>query len=115
MQEVFANDKRIELEAYITDQLDEITHLDISEYHFNRTFLSIKFRTIPIFRKIPHFYHLFIWIKRGLYHIKYDEYYYKTFHGKPTISSQLYDVEDFDDVLNVLEEIFDTLRPRDEY
>ena len=57
-------------------------------------------------------YTIFIWKKQDLYYI---QYHYKKFMSQPIIKEQLYEIEDIDDIENILEDIFDTLRPRDEY
>ncbi len=50
------------------------------------------------------------------YNIQFSEYSPRNNGPFRTINQEYeYDIEDFDDIFNVLEDIFDLLRPRDEY
>ena len=112
----FTNNEILALEDYVTDQLTRMRHIQISELSFGINNIIIQFRDTPVYIDRPHFsYNIFIFKKQGLYYIQYEEWYYKSFISKPIANEQLYEIEDIDDVFNVLEDIFDTLRPRDEY
>ena len=110
------NAERLALEDYVTGQLSEMRHIQISELSFGINNILIEFRDTPVYIDRPHFsYNIFIFKKQDLYYIQYEEGYYKSFISKPIVNKQLYEIEDIDDVFNILEDIFDTLRPRDEY
>lgn len=104
-----------ELEEYIDNQLYDMPHIEINEYYNNKRFI-IEISTIPIFPfdiNQPYFTdNINIYKKQGWYYIEYKQYYPKT---QPNVTEQLYEIEDMDDVFNILDNIFDTLRPRDEY
>ena len=112
------NNEIFELRKYVTNQLTDIPHIviDLIEVTNDNNTLWINFGETQVFLNRPHFsYKIFIFKNQGLYYIQYAEYYYVSFPGRPIITTQLYEIEDIDDVFNVLEDIFDTLRPRDEY
>ena len=112
---LFTNNELLELEEYVTNELLNMQHIDINELTFLNNMISVQFNTAPI--RINYIgYKVFIWGRRDLYYIKYEEYHYKIFGSKPIIlNEKLYEIEYIDDVFNILEDIFDTLRPRDEY
>ena len=112
----FTPAERLKLEDYVTDQLNDISHIHISEISFFTHVALIQFNTTPVYMDQPHYsYKIFIFKNQDLYYINFQEWYFKTFLSKPVVEQQLYEIEDIDDVFNVLEDIFDTLRPRDEY
>ena len=112
----FTHAERLELEDYLTYQLNDIQHIDINEISVLDKVALIQFNTTPIYLDQPHYrYKIFIFKKHNLYYITFQEWYYKTFLSKRVVEEQLYEMDDIDDVFNVLEDIFDSLRPRDEY
>ena|SRR5687767_5786062 len=108
----------VQLKDYIEEQLINMEHLEIAELSFNNRRIVIQVDTIPIFpfniNQSNFSYKINIRGKDG-YYLQYQEYYYRTYMTQPIIEEQLYKIEDFDDIFNVLEDIFDRLRPRDEY
>ena len=107
----------MELEEYVINELIYLVHIDIQELAFLNNMISIQFNTTRIYIDQPYVgYKIFLFKRHDLYYIKYEEYYYKIFNKKPImVKEQLYEIEYIDDVFNILEDIFDTVRPRDEY
>ncbi len=101
----FTNAEMLGLGKYITNELINMMHINIHYINIDNAISDIKFR---LNRDM---YQIIIW-KEDVYYIEYKTY--STYKMcKPKI--QLYEIQDFNDVFNVLEDIFDTLRPRDEY
>ena len=110
------NNEVFELQEYVTNQLTDIPHILIDEIRVVNGSLFVRFLDVPGFLISPLYtYNIFIFKVKGLYKIRYNTQYYDFFVGQPITTTQLYEIEDIDDVFNVLEDIFDTLRPRDEY
>lgn len=117
----FINDEKFELEEYIEDKLTDMIHIEIIEITFTNAMAFIDFRTIPI-NNIPYYsYKIYIWKRKDLYYIKYQEDTLIIFiENHPMVkrvdsNEIVYEIEDYDDLFIVLEDIFDTLRPKDEY
>lgn len=121
----FTNTERLELEEYVTNQLLNTMHIQFDGIDFNSKIVLISFRTTPVIFNIPHYeYKIFVWKKQGLYYIKYkeDTLIFSIENNIPIQrrgidynKDMVYEIEDIDDVFNILEDIFDTLRARDEY
>ncbi len=76
---------------------------------------------VNIYFKIPYkydfesTYQIGLYKYKDLYYIVYMTYDYLSLFERPRRMEQLYEIEDINDVFNVLEDIFDKIRPRDEY